>query len=106
MRLARRVAGRRVIAVGAVTDNYRRRLVTLMLDGEDIGAWMVREGHAWNSRYRGREGRYAAQEREARVERRGVFAVNDPLPPRAFRQLHGSCYLPRADQGASAVAGR
>lgn len=104
--LARRVAGRRVIVVGSVTDAYRRRLVTLMLDGEDVGAWMVREGHAWNMRFRGRPGRYDAEEREARATRRGVFAASDPLPPRAFRDMHGSCYPALAERHVSAVAGR
>ena len=104
--LARRVAGRRVIVIGSVRDAYHRRLVTLLLDGEDIGAWMVREGHAWNMRFRGRPGRYDVAEREARAARRGVFAATDPLPPRAFRALHGSCYPTPADRQASAVAGR
>lgn len=104
--LARRVAGRRVIVVGSVTDAYRRRLVTILLDGEDIGAWMVREGHAWNMRFRGRPGRYGSDEREARAARRGVFAETNPLPPRAFRDLRGSCYPPPADRHAAAPAGR
>ncbi len=102
--LARRVAGKRVIVVGAVTDAYRRRLVTILLDGEDIGAWMVREGHAWSMRFRGRPGRYDAEEREARAARRGVFAAPDPLPPRTFRDMHGSCYPHPAEGHGPAVA--
>lgn len=90
--LARRVAGRRVIAIGSVTDDYRRRLVTLVLDGEDIGAWMVREGHAWNTRFRGRKGRYAQEERDARDARRGVFELPEPMLPHDFRLQHGPCF--------------
>jgi endonuclease YncB( thermonuclease family) len=103
--LARRVAGRRVIAVGSVTDAYRRRLVTILLEGEDIGAWMVREGHAWNMRFRGRPGRYDAAEREARAARRGVFTEPNPLPPRVFRHQHGSCFPTAADRQACAARG-
>ena len=90
--LARRVVGRRVLATGAVSDVYHRRLVTLTHDGDDIGAWMVRQGQAWNARYRGRPGPYTDQEREARDAQRGLFAVPDPQPPRSFRRAHGSCY--------------
>jgi hypothetical protein len=56
--------------------------------------------------FHGRPGRYDGAEREARAARRGVFAASDPLPPRAFRTLHGSCYPKHTDRHASAVAGR
>ena len=92
--LVQLTTGRRAMALGAVRDGYHRRLVTLLVDGEDVGKRMVRDGHAWSPSYRGRPGRYAAQEREARAARRGLFAATDPLPPRRFRQLHGSCHLP------------
>ena len=94
--MAQRVAGRSVQAIGRIEDDYHRRLVTITLDGEDINAWMVRQGHAWNARYRGKPGPYAREEREARDARRGVFAAPDPLPPRQFRRIHGSCYPPQA----------
>lgn len=90
--IAQRLAGRRVQATGDVEDDYRRRLVTVTADGDDIGAWMVLQGHAWNARFRGRPGPYAPEEREARAARRGLFAAPDPLSPRRFRISHGSCY--------------
>ncbi|HMN76818.1 MAG TPA: thermonuclease family protein [Burkholderiaceae bacterium] len=90
--LAGRVVGRRVLATGAVRDDYQRRLVRLTLDGEDIGAWMVLQGHAWSARYRGRSGPYAQEEAAARAARRGLFADPDPQPPHSFRRSHGSCY--------------
>ncbi len=93
--LAGRVVGRRVLAAGAISDDYRRRLVTLTHDGEDVGAWMVLQGQAWNARYRGRPGPYASEELAARAARRGVFAEPDPQPPRSFRRTHGSCYPPQ-----------
>ena len=92
--LVQLTTGRRAMALGAVRDGYHRRLVTLLVEGEDVGKRMVRDGHAWSPSYRGRPGRYAAQEGEARAARRGLFAATDPLPPRRFRQLHGSCHLP------------
>lgn len=90
--LAARVVGRRVLATGAVRDDYQRRLVTLTQGGEDIGAWMVWQGHAWSASFRGRSGPYAQEEAAARAARRGIFAAPDPQPPRSFRRTHGSCY--------------
>ena len=89
--LAARVQGRQVVVLRRATDDYDRALVTLWLDGEDIGAWLVREGHAWSARYRGDPGPYAREEAAARAAHRGLFADAHPMPPRDFRRSHGPC---------------
>jgi micrococcal nuclease len=89
--LAARVLHRRVQAVTRATDDFQRAVATVRLDGEDIGAWLVLQGHAWTRGYRHAPGPYARQEAAARAVRRGIFA--DPLAqdPRLFRKLHGPC---------------
>lgn len=72
-------------------DEHGRALGTLSIDGQDVGARLVREGHAWSARYRGDPGPYAREEAEARAARRGLFADVAPLPPRDFRRAHGPC---------------
>ena len=72
-------------------DGYERMLGHVALDGQDVGAWMVRSGHAWSDPFRKSRGRYATQEREARKARRGLFAEALPVEPRAFRKAHGAC---------------
>ncbi len=89
--LEARVLRRRVLLHDTATDDYRRGVATLALDGEDIGAWMVAQGHAWNVTFRHHPGPYAAQQHAARVARRGLFAQTDALEPRRFRKAHGSC---------------
>jgi len=89
--LESRVLHRHVRLRGHATDDYSRQVATLELQGEDIGAWMVRQGHAWNATFRRHPGAYAAQEHSARVARRGLFAHEDALEPRRFRKTHGSC---------------
>lgn len=89
--LESRVLQRHVRLRSHATDDYRRSVVTLEVDGEDIGAWMVQHGHAWNSRYRRHPGAYAPLEDAARRARRGLFAQADALAPRQFRKMHGSC---------------
>ena len=89
--LAARVLNRRVQAVVRATDDYRRTVATLRLDGEDIGAWLVLQGHAWSPGYRHAPGPYAMQEAAARAARRGVFADPGAQDPRLFRRQHGAC---------------
>jgi micrococcal nuclease len=72
-------------------DDYGRLIVQVRMDGDDLGAWMVEQGHAWSQHYRNDLGPYAAQERSARTDRRGLWAAGAPIEPRAFRKQHGGC---------------
>ena len=72
-------------------DDYQRSLAQVRHHGKDVGAWLVREGHAWSSSYRGKAGPYEAIEQEARQARRGLWAYPDAEEPRAFRRTHGRC---------------
>lgn len=90
--LQQRVLHRRVVVPARGHDDYGRTLGGLRLaDGEDIGAWMVAHGHAWNYRSRRQGGPYAQQEARARAAQLGLFADPDALLPRLFRQSHGPC---------------
>jgi micrococcal nuclease len=89
--LGSRVLGRAVTVRRRATDDYGRALGTLWLDGQDVGAALVREGHAWSVRYHGDPGPYAVEEGAARSARRGLFALAAPEPPREFRRRHGPC---------------
>lgn len=73
-------------------DTYGRGLARISLDGNDLGAQMVRSGQAWSYRWRHNPGPYAAQEAVARQSRRGLFANDVAEVPRDFRKRHGSCY--------------
>jgi micrococcal nuclease len=89
--LEARVLHRRVRLQRHATDDYRRGVATLQVDGEDVGAWMVGQGHAWSAGPGGGAGPYAAQQRLAQLARRGLFADRDPVEPRVFRRRHGPC---------------
>lgn len=72
-------------------DSYGRLLGRLELQGQDVGQWMVWQGHAWSDRGRyGAAGSYAAQEMAARQARRGLWRER-ALAPSVFRRRHGSC---------------
>lgn len=89
--LSRWALQRRAEVRRRATDDHGRALGTLWIDGHDVGARLVREGHAWSARYRGYPGPYAREESEARAARRGLFADDAALPPREFRRMHGPC---------------
>lgn len=75
------IAGQAVSCLGRNRDRYERLLATCTVRGADIGADLVRRGLAVSF------GGYAAEEREARAERRGVWA--GPFEtPQAWRRRH------------------
>ncbi len=85
---------RRTVQVEALgQDSYGRQLGRLRLDGLDVGAEMVRSGWAWAYSYRTGRGPYAALQRDAEREQRGLFAARETaMSPALFRQFHGSCH--------------
>ena len=87
-----RVSGQRVTIKGATNDDYQRLLATVWLDGQDVGAWMVKQGHAWSYRWRDQSGLYDGLEGAARRQGRGLFSQADTESPHQFRRRHGSCY--------------
>ena len=89
--LARRLLHRQVTVSTRATDDYNRALVTVRLDGEDVGGWMVTQGYAWSYQYRQDDGPYAAEEKAARRRSKGLFADEGAERPRDFRKRHGSC---------------
>lgn len=90
--LAQLALHRHVTVDVAYLDRYGRGLATIRLDGQDLGAQMVSAGLAWSYGWRGRPGRYAAEEVFARQSHLGVFSAAKPESPRAFRKRHGSCH--------------
>jgi len=90
--LARRLLHQPVRLATRATDDYQRAIAKVSFKGEDVGGWMVAQGHAWSYRYRKNPGPYAREEAAARRFRRGLFADAQPLPPREFRKRHGACH--------------
>lgn len=88
------VLGRRVVVQPGPADSYGRRLARVHAASQDVAQQLVSAGWAWSPDYRGRPGPYAGAERAARAARLGVFADPQAVPPRAFRQAHGSCVGP------------
>lgn len=83
------------------TDTYGRQLGRLWVGEEDVGADMVRAGWAWAYSFRSGRGPYAALQREAQREKRGLFAARETaISPSVFRQFHGGCHADTEGQAS------
>jgi len=90
--LVARVLGQPVQVRVRRHDDYGRALAHISLQGQDVGGWLVSQGHAWSYRYRKQGGAYAAQEARARAQRRGLFQDARAERPHAFRRRQGPCH--------------
>jgi micrococcal nuclease len=92
--LKHRALGQRVTVHGRLDDAYGRQLARLVLNGDDLGEWLVTQGLAWSYRYRNDAGPYARQQSQAEAARLGLFSPHGPRPvyPRVFRKQHGRCF--------------
>ena len=72
-------------------DRYERVLARVRLGRQDLGGWMVGQGHAWSDGWRGSRGPYARQQAQASAARLGLWRSASAVEPRTFRQGHGSC---------------
>ena len=76
------IGGRHVRVTVEGYDKYDRVVGTVTCDGKDVGAWLVRNGHAiaaYGDRYKG-------VEREARREKRGLWGHDVAFDPRYWRR--------------------
>lgn len=89
--------GQVVEVQGYAHDSYGRLLAQLSRQGNDVGAWMVGQGHAWSYSYQGRPGVYDTQQAHAQSLRLGLFVDARAVQPRWFRRRFGSCHVPSLD---------
>jgi micrococcal nuclease len=87
-----RLLGQTVSLKILAKDDYQRSLGRITHRGQDIGQWLVRQGHAWSYSYSRRAGLYAADQTQAQAGRLGLWATHvRPVEPRQFRQANGPC---------------
>ena len=79
--LIQAIGGKHVRVTVEGHDKYGRVLGTVTCDGDDVGAWLVRNGHAISAY----GGRYKHLEGEARQQRRGMWGLAESYDPRAWR---------------------
>jgi endonuclease YncB( thermonuclease family) len=80
------IGGRDVSCAATGATTYDRVVALCRVDGRDLGDAMVRAGHALELRQHSR-GQYTAAEREARANRRGLWAGSFERPAQ-WRKEH------------------
>ena len=93
--LKARLLAQKVTVTSGAHDDYGRTIGTVHLQGQDMGRWLVAQGHAWVYSYRARRALYHDEFAQAQAARRGVFSAGQAEEPRLFRKRHGSCHRPR-----------
>ncbi|MDY3331083.1 MAG: thermonuclease family protein [Pelistega sp.] len=72
------------------SDRYKRKIATVLLNGEDINAWLIREGYAWAYRkhLRGKKKiTYVALENRARRYKLGLWIDGErAIYPEIYRK--------------------
>jgi len=89
--LAELALNRTVTVRPVATDDFGRKVGKVFDGTRDIGDRMVRDGHAWSTRYKYDRGPYVAEERMAQALKRGLHAETGAIHPREFRQRNGPC---------------
>ena len=86
------VAGKFVVVDFDKRDRYERILGKVLLNEEDMNLEQLRAGLAWHhKKYQNEQPtadrvKYSDAEREARMERRGLWHDADPVPPWEYRR--------------------
>ena len=73
--LTRKLGDREVELDVVSQDQYDRLVAVVGLDGENINAWLVRQGHTWAYRQYTKDRNYCVWEAEARSAHRGLWAL-------------------------------
>jgi endonuclease YncB( thermonuclease family) len=83
--LADLVFGKEVTVATHGKDRYGRVIGDVFVVGELVNEILVREGWAWNYVNYSHSPRLVEVERQARAERRGLWAGRNPIPPWEYR---------------------
>ena len=90
--LIRFVLHQRVQVTVTRQDVYGRGLARLQLNNKDLGALMVKSGHAWSYGWKKSLGPYAREQIQAQQLHLGLFAEGQAMNPKNFRKRHGTCH--------------
>ena len=73
-------------------DQFGRVIARVEHRGQDVGAWLVSNGHAWSDAYRSNPGPYAAEQSAAQKSALGLWAQRPAIEPKQWRKQNGACH--------------
>ncbi len=79
------VFGKEVTVQWQETDDYKRTLGFVYVNGQLVNKAMLDAGYAWHYKQYSKDPAFAAAELSARAARRGLWADPNPIPPWDYR---------------------
>ncbi|MBE6395328.1 MAG: hypothetical protein E7044_14945 [Lentisphaerae bacterium] len=84
------IFGKQVSIRYRAVDHYGRILGVIYCDGAEINLVMVQNGYAWHYSFYDKTPAYIQAEKQARADKKGLWADSAPENPRQFRQIKNS----------------
>jgi micrococcal nuclease len=86
-RMGELVAGKDVVVEWKENDTYGRTLGKVRQGALDINLQMIKDGMAWHYKKFSKSEEFSKAEAEAKVDKKGLWADPNPVPPWEFRKL-------------------
>ena len=81
------IFGKQVSIRYKAVDRYGRILGVIYYDGAEINLVMVQNGYAWHYSYYDKTPAYIQAEKQARADKKGLWAAPNPVNPYKFRKM-------------------
>ena len=81
------IFGKQVSIRYKAIDRYGRILGVIYCDGAEINLVMVQNGYAWHYSYYDQPPAYIQAEKQARADKKGLWADPNPVNPYEFRKM-------------------
>ena len=81
------IFGKQVSIRYKAVDRYGRILGVIYCDGAEINLVMVQNGYAWHYSYYDKTPAYIQAEKQARADKKGLWADPNPVNPYKFRKM-------------------
>jgi len=79
------IFGKEVSLIIYGTDRYKRTIAEVYIGSEDINLKMITNGYAWHYKKYSSDAKMALAEKEARIQKYGLWAMINPVAPWDFR---------------------
>ncbi len=81
------IFGKQVTVRYKAVDRYGRIVGVVYCDGAEINLVMVQNGYAWHYNYYDKTPAYIQAEKQARADKKGLWADPNPINPYEFRAM-------------------
>jgi endonuclease YncB( thermonuclease family) len=84
--LSNYIFNKEVILITHGRDRNKRIIATVFCNGENINLAMIRDGYAWHYKKYSTDTSFARAEKQARLNKKGLWSSSNPVAPWQFRK--------------------